>query len=142
MAYDMPEPCEFSSLSSYQKRFLWFLKEVGLQHHHHLSLNRVCRWGTTDDFATSFLHSSLFFTAFWDLANSRPGHSRMWSSYLFLFLPCLLSPYTVPCKVVLARPDERETWLYHCSLRLFTICLLYTSPSPRDFCRSRMPSSA
>ena len=21
-------------------------------------------------------------------------------------------------------------------------CLLYTSPSPRDFCRSRMPSSA
>ena len=90
-------------------------------HHHHLFLNRVCRWGTTDDFATSFLHSSLFFTAFWDLANSRPGHSRMWSSYLFLFLPCLLSPYTVPCKVVLARPDERETWLYHCSLRLFTM---------------------
>ena len=24
----------------------------------------------------------------------------------------------------------------------FTACLLYTSPSPRDFCRSRMPSSA
>ena len=24
----------------------------------------------------------------------------------------------------------------------FFICLLYTSPSPRDFCRSRMPSSA
>ena len=26
--------------------------------------------------------------------------------------------------------------------RLAEICLLYTSPSPRDFCRSRMPSSA
>ena len=27
-------------------------------HHHHLSLNREGRWGTTDDFATSFLYSS------------------------------------------------------------------------------------
>ena len=27
-------------------------------------------------------------------------------------------------------------------LRLFNICLLYTSPSPRDRTRSRMPSSA
>ena len=24
----------------------------------------------------------------------------------------------------------------------YTVCLLYTSPSPRDGCRSRMPSSA
>ena len=29
-------------------------------HHHHLFLNREGRWGTTDDFATSFLHLSLF----------------------------------------------------------------------------------
>ena len=28
-------------------------------------------WGTTDDFATGFLHLSLFSTAIWDLANSR-----------------------------------------------------------------------
>ena len=27
-------------------------------------------------------------------------------------------------------------------LPLLLPCLLYTSPSPRDFCRSRMPSSA
>ena len=27
---------------------------------HHLSLNREGRWGTTDDFATSFLNFSLF----------------------------------------------------------------------------------
>ncbi|GAB5795721.1 hypothetical protein JMUB7518_27990 [Staphylococcus aureus] len=26
--------------------------------------------------------------------------------------------------------------------RLFTSCLLYTSPSPRDYAASRMPSSA
>ena len=90
-------------------------------HHHHQSLNREGHWGTTDDFATSFLHFSLFSTALWDLPNSRPVHSLMLSSHIFLCLPCLLPPFTVPCKMVLARPDERETWPYHCSLRLFTI---------------------
>ena len=68
-----------------------------------------CRWGTTDDFTTSFLHFSLFSIALWDLANSRPVHSLMLSSHLFLCLPCLLPPFTVPCKMVLARPDEQET---------------------------------
>ena len=47
-------------------------------HHHHQSLNREGRWGTTDDFATSFLHCSLFSTALWDLLNSRP----VWHSTL------------------------------------------------------------
>ena len=78
-----------------------------IYHHHHLSLNREGRLGTTDDFTTSFLHFSLFSTALWDLANSRPVHSLM--SHLFLCLPCLLPPFTVPCKMVLARSDERET---------------------------------
>ena len=45
----------------------------------------------------------------------------MFSSNLFLCLPGLLPLFTVPCKMVLARPDERETWSYHCSLRLFTM---------------------
>ena len=48
-------------------------------HHHHQSLNRDGRWGTTDNFATSFLHFSLFSTALWDLPNSRPIHSLMLS---------------------------------------------------------------
>ena len=87
----------------------------------HLSLNREGRWGTTDDFATSFLHFSLFSIALWDLANSRPVHSLMLSSHLFLCLPYLLLPFTVPCKMVLARPDERDTWPYYCSLRLLTV---------------------
>ena len=87
----------------------------------HLSLSCEDRWGTTDDFATSFLHFFLFSTALWDLANSRPVHSLMLSSHLFLGPPCLLPPFTVPCKMVLARPDERETWPYHCSLLLFTM---------------------
>ena len=83
-----------------------FLKD---HHDHHQSLNRDDRWGTTDDFATSFLLFSLFSTALWDLPNSRPVHSLMLSFHLFLCLPCLLSPFTVPCKMVLARPDEWET---------------------------------
>ena len=33
-------------------------------HHHHQSLKRQGRWGTTDDFATSFLHFSLGFFFF------------------------------------------------------------------------------
>ena len=55
-----------------------------------LSRNREGRWGTTDDYATSFLHFPLFSTALWDLPNSRPVHSLMLSSHLFLCLPCLL----------------------------------------------------
>ena len=77
--------------------------------------------GTSDDFATSFLHFSLFSTVLWDLAYSRPVHSLMLSSHLFLYLPCLLPPFTVPCMMVLARPDEWETCTYHCSLHLFTM---------------------
>ena len=65
-------------------------------HHYHLFLNREGRWGTTDDFTISFLHFSLFSTALWDLPNSRPVHSLMLSSHLFLCLPCLLPPFTVP----------------------------------------------
>ena len=33
-------------------------------------------------------------------------------------------------------PNEREAW------KVYEGCLLYTSPSPRDRTRSRMPSSA
>ena len=69
----------------------------------HLSLNREGRSGTTDDFITSFLHFSLFFTVLWDLANSRPVHSLMLSSHLFFCLSCHLPSFTVPCKMVLAR---------------------------------------
>ena len=42
---------------------------------HHLSLNHEGRWGTINDFATSFLHFPLFSTALCDLVNSRPVHS-------------------------------------------------------------------
>ena len=63
-------------------------------HYHHLSLNCEGRWGTTDDFTTSFLHFSLFSTALWDLANS--NLSIPWSclptssSVCFVFFPLSL----------------------------------------------------
>ena len=72
----------------------------------HQFLNRWSRWGTTDDFTTSFLHFSLFSSVLWDLANSRPVHSLMLSSYLFFCLPRLLNHFTVACKMVWARPDD------------------------------------
>ena len=88
-------------------RFNWFNTQPLL--HLHLSLDCQDPWGTTDDFTTSFLHFSLFSTALWDLPNSRPVCSLMLSSHLFLCLPHLLPPFTVPCKMVLARPDEWAT---------------------------------
>ena len=39
--------------------------------HYHPFRNRNDRWGTTDDFSTSFFHFSLFSTALWDLPNTR-----------------------------------------------------------------------
>ena len=72
-------------------------------HHRHQSLNREGRWGTTNDFATSFPHFSLFSTALWDLPNSRPVHFLMLSSHLFLCLPCL-PPFTAPYKMVWPDP--------------------------------------
>ena len=75
----------------------------------------------------AYLHS------LWGLAKSRSVHSLMLSSRLFCYcccccccccLPCrLLPPFTVHCKMVLTRPQERETRPYHCSLRLFMMVL-------------------
>ena len=96
--------------------------------HLHLSLKRGGHWGTTDDFTVSFLHFSLFSTALWDLANSRPFHSMWLFSHIFFFLlffclPCLLPLFSVvcPCRMVLARPDKWETCPNHFNLRLFTM---------------------
>ena len=59
----------------------------------HFLASREGRWGTTDDFTDIFLHLSPFSTAIWDLANSRPVHFLMSSSYLFFCLPRLLPPF-------------------------------------------------
>ena len=81
-------------------------------HHHYQSLNREGHLGHHRWFCNQF---SPFFPVLHCLlglacpGNSRRVHSLMVSSHLFLCLPCLLPPFKVPCKMVLARPDERET---------------------------------
>ena len=80
-------------------------KKKALHLHHHPFLNREGRCDTTDSFTTSFLHYSLFSTALWNLAKSRSVHSLITSSYLFFSLPCLLPPFTVPCRMVFG-----QTW--------------------------------
>ena len=95
---------------------IWFCWLHHHHHHHHQSLNREGRWGTIDDFATSFLH---FPCSPLPSGTCRtPGLSILWCCLPTSSSVCLV---TVPCKMVLVRPDERETWPYHCSLRLFTI---------------------
>ena len=92
---------------------------VMTHHLHHLSLSCEGCLGTTDNFITGFLSFTLFSTAVWDLANSRPVHSLIFFSHLFLCLPCLPPLFTVSCTMVFARPNERETCPYNCSLHLF-----------------------
>ena len=104
----------FRKLNYKNKKQLWIKKTTNPfdtardtfshHHYHHRCPNREGRWGTTDDFTTSVFHFSLFSTALWDLAISRPVCSLVLSSHLFLCLPCLLPPFTVPCKMVLAKP--------------------------------------
>ena len=52
-----------------------------------------------------------------------PGLSIPWYCLPTSSSVCLVffSPFTVPCKMVLATPDKRDTCPYHCSLRLFTM---------------------
>ena len=80
----------------------------------------LSRWGTTVDFTTSFLHFSRFSAFCGMIFHSRPVHSLTLSFHRFLCLLLRLLPWTVPCRKVLASPDDRMTCPYHFSLRLFT----------------------
>ena len=122
------------------RRIPWRLKQdlishliypVTLETGSHLSshLKREGRWGTTDDFATSFLPFPLFSTALWDLANSRPVHSLMLSSHLFLCLPCLLPPFTVLSWRVFRAWNLRNATL-ELMIGWCPLCPLLLPPSP------------
>ena len=77
----------------------------------------VDRWGATDDLATSSLHSSRLSVFLMAAPSDMPVHSGMLSSHLFLCLPRLRPPCTVPCRIVLASPEDLVTRQYHFSLR-------------------------
>ena len=78
-----------------------------------------CR-GTTDEFATIHFHLVLFSAALVELAKSIPVHSLILSSQLFFCLPLFLFPFTVPCRIVFAKPEDLETWPNHLSFRFLT----------------------
>ena len=78
------------------------------------------RRGTTDEFATIPFHLDLFSAALVELAKSIPVHSLILSSHLFFCLPLFLFPFTVPCRIVFAKPADLETWPNHLSFRFLT----------------------
>ena len=78
------------------------------------------RRGTTDEFATIPFHLVLFSAALVELAKSIPVHSLILSSHLFFCLPIFLFPFTVPCRIVFAKPEDIETWPNHLSFRFLT----------------------
>ena len=66
---------------------------------------------------------------------------------IFLIIALGLSCAFVVINFILSpkRPDPEKLSAYECGFEPFEdsrICLLYTSPSPRDATLSRMPSSA
>ena len=82
------------------------------------------RRGTTDEFATVFPSCPVFSCPSWaalvELAKSIPVHSLILSSHLFFCLPLFLFPFTVPCRIVFAKPEDLETWPNHLSFRFLT----------------------
>ena len=78
------------------------------------------RRGTTDEFATIPFHLDLFSAALVELAKSVPVHSLILSSHLFFCLPLFLFPFTVPCRIVFAKPEALEIWPNHLSSRFLT----------------------
>ena len=56
---------------------------------------------------------------------------------------CGASHYNMQMKIVVETPEEYQNWInQQQNFSQVITCLLYTSPSPRDRTRSRMPSSA
>ena len=78
------------------------------------------RRGTTDKFATIPFHLDLFPAALVERAKSIPVHSLILSSQLFFCLPLFLFPFTVPCRIVFAKPEDLETWPNRLSFRFLT----------------------
>ena len=78
------------------------------------------RRGTTDEFATIPFHLGLFLAALVELAKSIPVFSLILSSHLFFCLPLFLFPFTVPCRIVFAKPEDLETWPNNLRFRFLT----------------------
>ena len=65
-------------------------------------------------------HLVLFSAALVELANSIPVPSLILSSHLFFCLSLFLFPFTVPCRIVFAKPEDLEAWANHLRFRFLT----------------------
>ena len=92
------------------------------------------RRGTTDEFATIPFHLVLFSAVLVELAKSIPVHSLILSTQLFFCLPLFLFPFTVPCRIVFAKPEDLETWPNHLSFRFLTRIRSSSSSPIGSFC--------
>ena len=96
------------------------------------------RRGTTDEFAKNPLHLVLFSAVLVELAKCIPVHSLMLFSHLYFCLPLFLFPFTVPCRIVFAKPEVLETWTNYLSFRFLTRVrsLSYSQVAARIFLRT------
>ena len=78
------------------------------------------RRGTTYEFATIPFHRVLLSAALVELAKSIPVHSLILSPHLFFCLPLFLFPFTVPCRIVFAKPEDLELWPNYLGVRFLT----------------------
>ena len=79
------------------------------------------RRSTTDEFATIPFHLDLFSAALVELARSISVHSLILFSHLFFCLPLFRFPFTVPCRIVFAKPEDLEPWPNHLSFRFLSM---------------------
>ena len=70
--------------------------------------------------ATIPFDPDLFSAALVEQAKSIPVHSLILSFHLFFCLPLFLFTFTVPCRIVFAKPEDLETWPNHLSFRFLT----------------------
>ena len=75
---------------------------------------------TTDEFATIPFHLVLFSAALVELAKSIPVHSFILSFHLFFCLPVVLCPYTMPCSIAFAKPEDIQMWRNYLSFHVLT----------------------
>ena len=107
-------------VGSYNHSIRWCLPMIGRYSILFYPIILEGRRGTTDEFVTIPFHLVLFSAVLVELANSIPVHSLILSSHLFFCLPLFLLPFTVPCRIFFARPEDLETWPNHLSFRFLT----------------------
>ena len=85
------------------------------------------------------------------IRSSAPVRSRarvratvvMFFTFWFQFFAAIIAAGFLYGAIYLLMQDKAEKHIHHVAAEKDTnLCLLYTSPSPRDMRRSRMPSSA